>query len=95
MADTLITRAAKERSRRAVGRLAADLTAARLDRGVSQRALAAAAEIDQSAALSRIESGEHTPTLQTLVALATALGMEASIRLCATVGPRIHDRVSW
>jgi len=94
MADTLITRAAKERSRHAVGRLAADLTAARLDRGVSQRALAAAAEIDQSA-LSRIESGEHTPTLQTLVALATALGMEASIRLCATVGPRIHDRVSW
>jgi transcriptional regulator with XRE-family HTH domain len=93
MADTLIARAAKERSRILVHRLAGDLADARQDRGVSQRALAAAAEIDQSA-LSRIEAGKITPSIQTLVALATALGMEASVRLYPTVGPRLHDRTS-
>jgi transcriptional regulator with XRE-family HTH domain len=46
------------------------------------------------ALLSRMEAGKDTPTIPTLVAIATVLGMEASIRLYPTVGPRIHDRVS-
>lgn len=93
MADTLILRAARARHRDLIRGLADEIHRARLDRGVTQRALAAAAGIDH-ALLSRIEAGRCEPTLTTLVALATALGMEASIRLFQTVGPRIHDRVS-
>ncbi len=93
MADTLILRAARERRRHLVRNLSDELRRARLDRGVSQRALAAAAGIDH-ALLSRIEAGDSTPTLATLVALATALGLEPSIRLFPATGPRIHDRVS-
>lgn len=93
MADTLIARAARERHRQLAHRLAGDLRSARLDRGVSQRALAAAAGIDQSV-LSQIEGGRREPSLAVLTAIATALGMEPSLRLFPTVGPRIHDRVS-
>lgn len=93
MADTLIERVAKARNRDLVHRLAHDLTNARLDRGISQRALAAAAGLDQSA-ISRIEAGRITPTLSTLTFVATALGVEPSLRLFPAVGPRIHDRVS-
>ena len=93
MADTLILRAARERERELGRRLARDVRDARRDRGVSQRALAAAAGLDQ-ALLSRIESGEVTPSLHSLTALATALGMQPSVRLFPAVGPRIHDRVS-
>ncbi len=60
---------------------------------MSLRALAAAAGIDHSV-LSRIETGRLEPTLLTLVAIATALGMEASVRLFQATGPRIHDRTS-
>ncbi|HEY5628019.1 MAG TPA: helix-turn-helix transcriptional regulator [Candidatus Limnocylindrales bacterium] len=44
--------------------------------------------------LSRIEAGTDTPTVATLVAIATALGMEPSIKLFPATGPRVHDRVS-
>ncbi len=93
MADTLILRAARERRRHLVRNLSDELRRARLDRGVSQRALSAAAGIDH-ALLSRIEAGDSTPTLATLTALATALGLEPSIKLFPARGPRIHDRVS-
>ncbi len=93
MADTLIARTARERFRTTVQRLARDVADARLDRGISQRTLAAAAGVDQSL-VSRIEAGEVVPSLETLVAVSTALGMEPSIRLFPATGPRIHDRVS-
>ena len=63
----------------------------RLDRGLSQRAVAEAAGIDPSL-LSRIEGGSRDPSLQTLVALVTAMGMEPSVRLYPTDGPRLFDR---
>jgi transcriptional regulator with XRE-family HTH domain len=93
MAETLILRAAKARHRDLVHDLARSLREARLDRGVSQRAVAAAAGIDH-ALLSRIEAGRDTVTIPTLIAIATALGMEPSIRLFPATGPRIHDRMS-
>lgn len=93
MADTLIIRAARERHRRFVHQLALEIRAARLDRGVTQRALAAAAGLDH-ATISRIEAERIEPTPETLTAIAAALGMEPSIRLFPTTGPRIHDRVS-
>jgi transcriptional regulator with XRE-family HTH domain len=93
MADTLIARAARERHRYVVRQLAKDLRDARLDRGISQRALAAAAGVDHST-LSRIEAGLIEPSLETLTLIATALGLEPSIKLFAATGPRIHDKVS-
>lgn len=91
MADTTLLRTARHRHRDLVHALAADLRRARLDRGLSQRAVAEAAGVDPSL-LSRIEGGAREPSLQTLVALATALGTEPSVRLYATDGPRIFDR---
>ncbi len=73
--------------------ISGDLRDARLERGVSQRALAAAAGIDH-ATVSRVEAGQAELPLRRLVALATALGMEPNIRLYPAAGPRIHDRVS-
>ena len=93
MAETLIIRAARERHRNLPHDLAGELRQARLDRGISQHDLAVAACVDHTL-VSRIERGVVEPPLDTLVALATALGMEASIKLYPTVGPRIHDRVS-
>ena len=93
VADTLILRAVHERRRVVIHRLALALKEARLDRGVSQRALAAAAGLDRGT-VSRIEREEQIATVPDMVAIATALGMEASIKLFPAVGPRIHDRVS-
>ena len=91
MADTLILRTANSRYREFAHTIAADLKNARLDRGVTQRALAAAAGVDP-AVLCLIESGKRVPSLRVLIALATALGMEASLRLYPATGPRIYDR---
>lgn len=93
MAESLIRRAIEERRRHVAHMLAVALREARLDRGVSQRALAAAAGIDRGS-VARIEREEQAPSVADLVAIATALGMEPSIRLFPATGPRIHDRVS-
>ncbi len=93
MATTLIQRTAHARHRQLVLDLATDLRRARLECGVSQRALAAAAGVDHGD-LSRIEAGKKAPSFVVVTALATALGLEASLRFFQTVGPRIHDRVS-
>ncbi len=42
--------------------------------------------------LGRIESGNAHPSLETLVAIATAMGAEVSVRLYAGSGPRLTDR---
>jgi len=93
MADTLIQRAARVRQRHLAQQLADDLRTARLDRGVSQRALAAAIAIDHGD-LSRIEAGRIVPSLATLTLIATALGFEPGLKLFPATGPRVHDRVS-
>lgn len=92
MATTTVLRTARHRHGDLVRTLATDLLRLRLDRGLAQRAVAEAAGIDASM-LSRIESGTREPSLMTLVALATALGTEPSVRLYPTDGPRVFDRV--
>ena len=92
MADTTLLRTARQRHRDLARSIAADLQRLRLDRGLSQRRVAQAAGIDPSL-LSRIEAGTREPSLQTLVAVATALGTETSVRFYPTDGPRIFDRV--
>ena len=77
MADTTIRRLARTRAiqlRRGVGE---QLAEARAVAEVSQRELATAAAIDRSV-LSRAERGEANLTLDCLVAVSAALGMEAS-----------------
>lgn len=91
MAETELLRTAHRRHRDLMRTLSADLQRVRLDRGLSQRAVAEAAGIDPSM-LSRIEDGSREPSLQTLAALTTALGMAPSLRLYPTDGPRVVDR---
>lgn len=79
--------------RRAVGRVIAEqLREARLEPGLSLDAVARAAGLDPSHLL-RIERQERLPSLPALVAIATALGRDVSIRLYPSAGPRIRDHI--
>lgn len=73
---------------RFVGRQVRDL---RLDAGLSQAAIARAADIDPGH-LSRIEAGTARPSLMTLVRISLPLGAEAGVRFFAGAGPRLRDR---
>jgi transcriptional regulator with XRE-family HTH domain len=70
--------------------VAAEIRRLRLDAGISQSRLAAAAGLDQGH-LSRIEASRVEPSIAVLVALSDALGADLAIRLYPTTGPRIHD----
>jgi transcriptional regulator with XRE-family HTH domain len=92
MADTALQRISRTRSRdlrRSVGNQLLDL---REERELSQREVAAAAEIDRSF-LSKAEAGDANLTMDALAAVATALGTEASLRLFPTTGPRLRDHL--
>jgi transcriptional regulator with XRE-family HTH domain len=93
MAATLIEREATGRHRDLIHQLAADLRSARLDRGISQRALAEATGVHHSL-ISLFEAGKREPSFETLCLIATALGVDASVKLFPATGPRIHDKVS-
>lgn len=58
---------------------------------MSQARVASEAGIDRSH-LGRIEAGTANASLETLVAVATAMGADLSIRLYPGTGPRIADR---
>lgn len=75
--------------RRALG---LELRRLRLDAGLSLRALGAAAEIDP-AHIARIERGERTAGLETLVRLATWLGADLSVRLFPRTRPLLRDHL--
>ena len=64
----------------------------RHDAGLSQLALAQAAGIGQGH-ISRIESGRTTPSLETVIAIATCLGSDLSLRLFPGSTPRIRDHI--
>jgi transcriptional regulator with XRE-family HTH domain len=74
--------------RRAIG---GEIRRARVDAGVSQAALARAAEISP-AHLSKIERGTAEASVDALQAIAVALGGRVSLRLHLESGPAIHDR---
>ena len=54
--------------------IGAKIKAARLNRGLTQSALAEKVDMDEKQ-LSRLESGKHYPTLKTLLAIANILEM--------------------
>lgn len=73
--------------------IAGDVRRIRTDIAASQAAVAAAAGIDR-AHLTRIESGTAHPSLESLVAVAAAMGADVSVRLYPGRGPKLTDRHS-
>ena len=80
------------RTRKVVTAALADLDRSRLDAGMSIRRLAACAGIDPGY-LAQIFAGDRIPSVAVLVAIATALGADLSIRAYPTTGPVVHDRI--
>lgn len=72
-------------------RVGGEIRRLRLDAGVSQARLAAAAQIDHGH-LSQIEAGRREPSIAVLMAIGEVLGADVQLRLFPTTGPRIHDR---
>ena len=70
-----------------------DLLRIRTEAAASQATVSNEAGIDRSH-MTRIEAGTARPSLETLVAIATALGADVSIRLYTGRGPRLIDRHS-
>ncbi len=77
-------------ARRAIG---AELRRARLDANVSLRALGLASSLDPSH-LARVEAGRRALGQDALVAAATALGRDVSVRLFeSAAAPHVRDRL--
>jgi transcriptional regulator with XRE-family HTH domain len=72
-------------------RLARDLFQIRTDMAGTHGQVAALAGIDRSY-FSRIEAGAANPSIETLTAIAVALGADLSIRFYPGSGPRLTDR---
>jgi transcriptional regulator with XRE-family HTH domain len=70
-----------------------DLRRFRIDSAASQATVAREAGIDRSH-LTRIEAGAVHPSLESLIAIATAMGADVSVRLYPGRGPRLTDRHS-
>jgi transcriptional regulator with XRE-family HTH domain len=92
VADTAIERLARSRGRELRRRVGAELKALRDDRELSLREVGRAVDVHPSV-IARAEVGEANVTLETLAAIATALGAEPSIRLYPATGPRLRDHI--
>lgn len=80
-----------EPHRETVRALGQDLVRIRTDAGATQGQVSALAGIDCSH-FSRIEAGAANASIETLIAISTALGADMSIRLYPGTGPRLTDR---
>ena len=88
-----VDRETQRRLRSLLRTIGEDVRRTRIDIAASQAAVASAAGIDRSH-VTRIEAGIAHPSLESLVAIATAMGADVSIRLYAGRGPRLTDRHS-
>lgn len=86
-----IDREVKRRHRETVRAIGRDALRLRTDAGATQAQVSGVAGIDRSH-LSRIEAGVATASLETLIAISTALGADMSVRLYPGTGPRLTDR---
>ena len=86
-----IEREVQRRLRILVRSLGNDIRQIRIDAAASQSVVSQEAGIDRSH-MGRIEAGTTHTSLQTLVALATAMGADVSVRLYPGRGPGLTDR---
>ena len=89
--DRQTARIVISRLRRLERSIGDDLERLRIDASASKADIARAAGVDRTF-YGRIEAGSAHPSLESLVAIATALGADLSIRLYAGRGPRLTDR---
>ena len=80
------------RVRAATRALGLEIQRLRVDVGLTQREVAGRAGIDHGF-LARIETGERTPSLTSLTAIATALGGDMRVHIYPGTGPVIRDAV--
>ncbi|MFP5341796.1 MAG: helix-turn-helix domain-containing protein [Candidatus Limnocylindria bacterium] len=89
--DRTLERIVQHRLRRQRRSLGDDLARLRTEAGATRAAVAAAAGLDRTF-YGRVEAALATPGLETLIAVAAALGAEVSVRIYAGSGPRLTDR---
>jgi transcriptional regulator with XRE-family HTH domain len=92
MAETRLQRAVRVRQTTFRASLVAELTRVIEIEGISLRALGRATGVDPSQ-LARFLRGQGGLSHASLVAVATGLGYDVSLRLFETVGPRVIDHV--
>ena len=88
-----VDREVQRRLRRLWRTIGNDIQRTRIDIAASQAAVASEAGMDRSH-LTRIEAGLAHPSLESLVAIALAMGADLSIRIYAGRGPLLTDRHS-
>jgi transcriptional regulator with XRE-family HTH domain len=86
-----LERVVRHRHRETVRSLGRDLLRIRTDSGATQRQVSSVAGVDHSH-YSRIEAGAANASLETLIAISTALGADLTVRLYPGSGPRLTDR---
>jgi transcriptional regulator with XRE-family HTH domain len=86
-----IDRVVRRRLRETIRSIGRELVQLRTDTGATQAAVARVAGIDRSH-LTRIEAGTTGASLETLIAVTTALGADLSLRLYPGTGPKLTDR---
>jgi DNA-binding XRE family transcriptional regulator len=86
-----MARVVNARLRRVERVLGDDLERLRMDTSATKADIARIAGVDRTF-YGRIEAGMAHPSLESLVAIATAMGAEVSLRLYAGRGPRLTDR---
>ena len=92
MGDTRLQRDIHSRQRDLRRALAAELHRVLAIERISLRALGAAIGVDPSH-LSRVLAGDRAISHDALIAVATGLGYDVSIRLFESIGPRVRDRI--
>jgi transcriptional regulator with XRE-family HTH domain len=92
MSETDLQRAIKERQARQRAAIGMEIKRALAEANISLRALAAGCGIDVGH-LSRVLAGDASLSQDALVAVATALGCDASLKLFRSTGPRVRDRL--
>jgi transcriptional regulator with XRE-family HTH domain len=88
-----VDRAIQRRLRDLARSIGADIARIRTEIGASQAAVGREAGIDRSH-VTRIEAGRAHPSLESLIAIATAMGADVSVRLYPGRGPKLADRHS-
>lgn len=92
MGDTRLQHLVHARQRDLRRALATELGRVLAIQRVSLRALGAAIGVDPSH-LSRVLAGDHAISHDALVAVATGLGYDVSVRLFESTGPHVRDRI--